>query len=497
MNALLRGAALALVLSACSGAAPAPKPAAPPEPAPKAAPVPAPDPEAWRDTKPGPGPLAESHYPRAETQRLDNGLSIYVVRRPVGVVSLSLVARGGGSRVPAGQSGLAALTVRMMTEGTTRLGSLALAEAAESLGSSLEESAGRDSVRLGITVLRDDLKRGLSLLSDVARNPSFSPKELERVRAEWLDSLEAERQSPSRLASLVGLRLLLGTTIGAPVSGSHHDVRALKREDLVRFHRENFVPSNVALVVVGDVSPAEVKPLAEELFGAWRGAAPKAPHAELPPPPSTDKVRLVDRPGAVQSALFVAQRFPKRSEPGFEARELLNDLVGGLFTSRLNTNLREEHAYTYGVRSLDIATRDWGAFAVMTSVRTDVTSDALAQTLSELTKARDPSLGRPFTEAEVETGRVDLSQALGATLSHTSDIAGKIEDLFVHELDDAYYEKYPAVLDGTPASAVTAEGRRLAPDAALIVIVGDRAQIQPKLEARSLAVEVVPEALLD
>src|SRR6185295_1787964 len=120
---------------------------------------------------------------------------------------ISLVARVGGARLPVGKSGLAALTARMMTEGTTKRSSLALAEAAESLGSTLEQSAGRDYMRLGLTTAREDLDKGLELLSEVAQRPAFSNKELERVRLEWIDSIDAERQSPSRLASLAGLRL--------------------------------------------------------------------------------------------------------------------------------------------------------------------------------------------------------------------------------------------------------------------------------------------------
>jgi zinc protease len=489
---------LLFALIAVTACAPPPsKPPVAPKPV-VAPPPPAPDPEGWRNDRPKPGAPAEIHYPDVQVARLDNGLSVFVVRRPVGVASLSIVARGGGARLPLGKSGLAAFTARMMTEGTTTRTSLALAEAAESLGSSLEESAGRDYMRLGLMTAREDFDKGLELLSEVVQKPAFANKELDRVRAEWLDSIEAERQSPSRLASLAGLRLLLGTAAGAPVNGSKKDVQGLKREDLVKFHRDNFVPENLALLVVGDLDLADVKAAADKYLGKFRAKAIKPPEPPaLPAPPTSARVVFVDRPGSVQSAVFVAQPFPKRSEPGFETRELLNEIVGGLFTSRLNTNLREEHAYTYGATSLDIATRDWGAFVVMTSVRTDVTVEALGEALGELDKARNPSLGRPITDTEVNVARADLKQHLGASLIHAGEVAARVQDLFVHGLPADYYRKYPATLDAAQSDQVAAEGQRFDPARAVIVVVGDKSQVESKLRDRFKTIEPAPEGILD
>lgn len=492
-----------LTIAACQKAAstPPPAPATAPRASAATAAVPR-TPDDFRNVKPAPGARSVHEYPAVETGKLDNGLSLYVVRRPVGVVTASIVARGGASRVPPGKSGLAAFTARLMTEGTRKRSSLGLAEAVEALGTSLEQSAGRDFIRLGMTTLRENLKDGLALLREVVMEPAFAPPEIERVRREWLDSIEAERQSPARLSSLVGLRILLGTDVGAPVNGSRHDVEGLKRADLLDYYGGAFVAGNLALVVVGDVALADVQPLAKELFGALKAAAPPSkagapgPRAAQPAPPlpAAAKVLVVDRPGAVQSALFVAQPFPKRSEPGFEARELLNGLLGGVFTSRLNLNLRETHAFTYGATSLDIATVGWGAFAVMTSVRTDVTGAALREAMSELKKARDPALGHPISEGEVALSRALLEQRLGTSLSHTEEVADRVEELFIHSLPPNYLRNYPTVLDTTSAVAVTAEARRLDPEHAIVVLVGDKSKMAPQLD---IPVEVAPDSLTD
>lgn len=488
--AILVGAAV----SSCGAAAPPPP--RPPAVHTAKTPAPAAPADAFRDARPASGTPAEIHYPAVERARLDSGLTVYAVRRPAGVVTMSFVARGGASRVPLGKSGLAALTARMMTEGTRSKGSLALAEAVESLGTTLEHSAGRDFVRLGLTTRREDLESGLTLLSEVIQKPAFSAKELERVRAEWLDGIEAERQSPSRLSVLVGLRLLYGMQAGAPVSGSRHDVRSLRTSDLVDFHRQSFASGNSALIVIGDVSLEDVKKLASRLFQSLP-RAPAAPSAAVVPAvkqPHSPLV-IVDRPGAVQSALFIVQPFPDRHAPGYEARELLSTLFGGFFTSRLNMNLREEHAYTYGARSLDMATERWGAFALMTSVQTEVTGPALGEAEKELTRLRDPNQGHPIDASEVAMARTDRKQDLGTTLADTSEVADRVEELFVHDLPDDYYAKYPVLLDGIDAAAVTAEARRLNPERSITVIVGDRKVIEPALAPRTA--EPVPEDLTD
>jgi predicted Zn-dependent peptidase len=160
-------------------------------------------------------------------------------------------------------------------------------------------------------------------------------------------------------------------------------------------------------------------------------------------------------------------------------------------------NLREDHAYTYGARSLDIATADWGAFGLMTSVRTDVTAPALTEALTELRKAKEPALGRPITDAEVLLARVDLEQSLGATLSYADSVASRVEDLFVDRLAPTYYRQYPTILDASDARTVAIEAKRLDPEHSRIVVVGDRNVISAPLEALGFRIVSVPADLTD
>ncbi len=164
---------------------------------------------------------------------------------------------------------------------------------------------------------------------------------------------------------------------------------------------------------------------------------------------------VVDRPDSVQSALFAVQQFPKRSEPGFEVREVMGKVVGGLFTSRINLNLREEHAFTYGAFAQPIASEQWGAFFASTSVRTDVTADALRELVKELEKAKNPALGAPIEPAEVARAKADLIHTLGASLEHGSRLAEAVTTLFVDALPADYDARYPSLLEPIDAAAVT------------------------------------------
>jgi zinc protease len=482
-----RFAGACVILAALSaGCAAAPERPAPP---------PAPPASDWRYQVPPPESAAPVTYPLAEHDRLDNGMTVYVVRRPAGVLTLSLVVRCDPPEL--GRTGLAALTARMLTEGTLDHPGLALAEAAESLGSTLASDAGRDSLTVGLTTLRTDASRALALLAEVIQRPGFDPSVVARVRSEWVDGLVAERQEPSRIASLVGLRAQFGDIHGAPVGGAVEDVRRLEAADLRAYHLRTFVPSRSALVVVGDVALGDIRADVARLFGSWTGApAPETTSIPVPGPPTRTKVLIVDRPDAVQTALFVSQPLPKRGAPGYEARQVVNSLLGGLFTSRINTNLREKHAYTYGAHSVAVATRYWGAWIATTSVKTDATAPALEQLISELKCVQDPEHGRPITNGELARAKADLVATLGAHLERIESVESDTHTLFTYDLPADYFSGYSERVSAVTRESAEEQARtRLVPERLTIVAVGDQARITAALARRGFDWEPAPEAL--
>jgi zinc protease len=447
--------------------------------------------EGWRAERPAPGAARPFEYPAAQLSSLPNGVQLYLVPRRAGTVALAIMSRSGGATNGAGQSGLAALTLRLMTEATKNKAPLALAEATESLGASFDFDTGRDGSSLSLEVLPGDVDAGLALLAEVIAEPRLAPDDVARVKKQWLDSLVAERQEPSRLSSLAGMRALLGMNAGAPVRGSIADVQRLTAADLSRFHRQHYVAGNLAVIAVGDLDMPRLEQLASASLGRLpKVVPPPSPALVLPPPPEQLTVWVVDRPGSVQTALFAGQPFPERSAPGYEAREVMNNLFGGLFTSRLNQNLREKHAYTYGARSVAIATRRWGVMISMSSVKTENTAEALAELRNELRKLR--TAPNPITADELARSKVDLIHGLGANLEHVSRVLGDTGELFAESLPADYHHAYSQLVQNVDAAAVFHEAERIDPDHLVVVLVGDRARIEPALEAQGLRVATAP-----
>jgi len=490
---------VALFVALGCGGAPAPKAEALPAPKPSAeAAKVTPDPEPWRNQRPPAGPASELRFPKPEQAKLSNGLSLMVVRRAVPVASLSLVFRHGAAACPPGKSGLAALTARLLTEGTKKHPSLQLAEEIEQLGTTLDEDAGRDSSSLSLSALTADLERALELLGEVVTEPAFLPADFERVQKEWLDGLRAERQAPERLASLTALGTLLGKPHGSPANGTLVDVQKLTVKDLVEFHRKAYLAGDATLIVVGDVELASVQKAAERAFKKLPSKQSRIEQAFTPPPlPPAKQILLVDRPGSVQSALALLQALPKRSDPGYEQRELLTTLFGGLFTSRLNLNLREEHAYTYGAHAQNIATEHWGALYLATNVRSDVTAEALKEALKELSLLKDPKLGKPIRPEEVARARADLVQSVGARLEYGARIGSSLADLWLHALPLDYYQRYPGLLASETPETLSRLATSIDIDHLVIVVVGDRATIEAPLRALGYQVVAAPAELIE
>jgi zinc protease len=455
------------------------------------------DAQLWRQATPASAPPHPFEYPAAQSTKLPNGVQLWLVPRKSGTVALSVNSLAGGAACSPGHSGLAALTLRLMTEATQQKSGLALAEAAENLGTTLDFDTGRDGSSVSLEVLPSDAEAALALLAEVITQPRFAPVDVDRVRRQWVDSLRSERQEPSRLASLAGLRALLGPAVAAPVRGSVPDVERLTREDLVQFHRQWYVAGNLAVLAVGDLSMERLKELAQKGLGKLPArSAPPLPPLKLASPPAQTTVWVVDRPDAVQSAVFVAQPFPERGAPGYEAREVMNNLLGGLFTSRLNLNLREKHAYTYGVRSSALATRRFGVFVSQSSIKTESTGDALEQLMLEL-RGLAGGKAESITPEELERSKTDLIHQLGANLEHVKRILADTTELYVDSLPVDYHRQFAERVRAVDQGSAAAEGARLTPDRMAVVIVGDQQKITPLLAAKGLSVKAAPAELIE
>jgi zinc protease len=264
--------------------------------------------------------------------------------------------------------------------------------------------------------------------------------------------------------------------------GTEEALKKITRDDIAGFYRASYAPANAALVLAGDLTEAEARRLATQAFGSWSGQAGAVP---APPTPASipERVVIVDMAGAPQTAIGIVQLGVKRSDPDFERLNVMNTILGGLFSSRVNMNLREKHGYTYGAFSSLVEARGVGPLFVGSAVRADVTGASVLEMLNE---ARGMTQS-PVTPEELALAKDSIARSLPALFETTRSAVGTVGSLFLFELTPDYYAGLPGRLASmTAAEVFAATQRHLAPDRMLVVAVGDRAQAEPQISGLKL-----------
>ena len=438
----------------------------------------------WRNTAPKAAAARPLTVPVPQSFTLPNGLTVLLnERKGVPIVSATLVFKTGSAANPAGKPGLANFTAAMIDEGTTTRSSLQIANEAAQLGGSLTTGSSVDSTQTSVTSLTRTFPRMLDLMADVVRRPTFPAEEVERQRASRLAQLVQQRENINAIASTVTAAALYGAShpYGSTELGTEASNTAMTVDDMRGFWRRNLVPNNAALVVSGRISVAELRPLVEKAFGDWQRGTPDATPTVAP---STTKARivLVDKPGAPQSQLRAVSVSAPRNTPDYEAMRVLNDAFGGLFSSRLNLNLREEHGYTYGANSQFVFRRAPGFFVAASGVRTDVTAPALAEINTELTKIRSG-----ITADELTLTKDAIVRSLPSDFETSSSVSNSTASLFLYGLPIDHDVRAQARFTAVTSAQVTAAAQKyLVPDRTLFIVVGDRAKIGADLEKLNL-----------
>ncbi len=460
-----------------------PAPPTPPAPEKVAAKVESKEP--WRNDVPKPGGLSTAPLPSAKKLSLPNGLTVYLVENhALPVVAAELVVKAGSAADASGKQGLAGFTSAMLDEGTAKRDALAIARDLESLGATLFADTGRDGTSLGVRSLKQNASKTLEILADVALAPTFPEKEVERLRNDRLTSLLQDRDSPYRIAYTVMWTDLYGADnpYGHMVIGTEPGIKSITRDDLKSFYEAAFTPANAALILTGDLTEAEARRLAGEAFGKWSAGGSAAPIAqavsEVP-----EKVLVVDRPHMPQTTLVVAQVGVARSNPDYEKLDVMNRVLGGLFASRINMNLREKHGYTYGAFSNLYDTTHEGPMMVATQVRADVTGPSVTEIIHEV----HGMLAKPVTDEELRLAKESISRSLPAYFQTSQSTAGTFGNLYLFDLPPDYYQELPKRIDAMTGNEVyVATQAHLKPDAMKVIAVGDRKIIDKQVGALKL-----------
>ena len=436
--------------------------------------------EPWRATMPGAAAAKVVELATPQSETLANGLTLILnERRGLPVVAASIVLRTGSDANPLDKPGLANFVAAMLDEGTMSRNALQIADQVAQLGASLGTGSSMDATTISGRSLSKNFGSLLDVMADVTLRPSFPAEELDRQRAQRLGQLAQIRDNPSQVAGQVTARVLYGDKhpYGYAEIGTETSVKAITRDDLSAFWKLNFVANNAALVVAGDISMPELKALAEKSFGSWQQGTPARP-ALTPPASIPPRVVIVDKPGSPQTQLRVATIGAARSSPDFRPLQVMNIALGGLFSSRINMNLREQHGYTYGASSQFTFRKSAGPFQVGSGVRTDVTGPSVAEIFKELRGMVD----RPMDQTELQRAKDSLANSLAGAFETSADAVANFSNVFTYDLGLDYYTKYAQDVNRVTADQTLAVSKQyLVPGNMVVVAVGDRKVIQPAL----------------
>jgi zinc protease len=418
--------------------------------------------------------------PRPAVHRLENGMNVASVQRPhLPEATLTLVLPAGAESTGPERAGLASLVAKVLPEGASGKGSREMATWLDGLGVHLGVAVGYDSMLIRLHTLSGQLEPALDALAAVALEPDFLADEVDRCRDERLDAIRRLRDEPADVAADVLAELMYGDhPYGCLTRGREETVESLERADLVEFHARRFSPRAATLVACGDL-PDDFDDLAAARFGGWRGVA-----VDRDPPASASVVAnpgivVVDRPDSAQSEIRIGAIGLGRGDPDEPAARVSNAILGGLFNSRLNMNLREDKGWTYGARSTLSLRRSPGPLTLRAAVETAVTGAAVGEMLAEVRALRE-SLP---TDGEMRTAAGALTRSLPLRFETNSQIAGTIAEQVVYGLPADYWTTFPSRIEGVSPEEVRAMvSRLLAPDGLAVLVVGDAGEVLPALE---------------
>ena len=442
-----------------------------------------------RNVQPPLGAPPVVKFPDVNEFTLSNGLKVSLVERhSVPVVRMSLMVDAGYAADQFGLPGLASITGDMLTEGTKTKTSLQISDMQADLGASIGSGSDLDNTYLSLSALKTNFDASLNLFTDVLLNPSFPQKDFERVQKEKLLGIKQEQSIPVYMGLRILPKLLYGSghAYSNPFTGSgtEESVKKITRDDLVKFHQTWFAPNNATLVVVGDITPNELKGKLESSLASWKSKTVPQKNIGAVALPAQPSVYIIDKPGALQSIIFAAETSPSAKDPDFESMQMMNKILGGEFTSRINMNLREDKHWSYGSFSVFIDAKGPSFFTGYAPVQTDKTKESVVELQKELMQYVGD---KPATDAEFKKVQGNSVLQLPGSWETNAAVLGSLQDAIKYNRGIAYLNNYAAMLQNMQLADIQNAAKKvIKPNSLTYVIVGDRAKIEKGIQELNL-----------
>jgi len=447
---------------------------------------------AQKVTPPGAGALRPYVFPQVEQFSLPNGLKVILVEKhTLPVVQGRLIIDAGAQREPAAKNGLASLTGRLLSEGTADMTGAEIARQMDALGAQFSTVGGFSTSVADVVAIKNVFPQAMSIAAKSVIAPSFPANEFARVRGQAIAAYQQNHARTAGLAADAFVRAAFDTTapFSRPSGGTLATISGLTRDDVVNWHRTMYAPSAATLLLVGDITAAEARTVAEQAFGSWTTTrATPTPVVNPIRPSSGTRIILVDRPGSVQSSIVVGQPGFQATDPDYISILALNHVLGGTVSSRLNNNLREKHGYTYGAFSgLDLRAGA-GALQANSEVRTNATDSAIVEAIGEYRRI----VTEPVPAPELQGAVNSLVSGFPNAVQSVQGLTNRLQGLIIWGLPMDFYATYRERLAAvTPDDVRRVAAGKLTPDNLVVVVAGDLSKIEAPIRARNFgAVEV-------
>ncbi len=428
------------------------------------------------------GPDPAFALPSIEKKKLSNGMNVWIVQqKELPIVSMNMVLNAGATADPMDRAGLASTTAGLLNTGTKTRSAVEIANQLQAIGANLGANAGWDAANVSMQTLTKNLDKALELYADVVTNPTFPDAELENTRRRSQVGLLQRRDNPNAIANVVYNKLLYGKDhpYGKSLTLDENSVKAMTRADIERFYATYYRPNNAALIVVGNTDAKQIMPKLETAFAGWKSG--DVPKIAVPGSTSTTNkgIFIVDKPGAAQSVVSIGQVGVARDNPDYFPLLVMNSILGGQFSARVNMNLREDKGYTYGARTGWNFRRGAGPFEASADVQTAVTKESVVEFMKELNGIRGAI---PVTAEELEYNKQSIIRRYPQGFETVGAISAQLSNLVIYGLNDSYFNEYIAKINAVTLGDVNRVANKyLTPDQMAILIVGDRSVIEPKL----------------
>ena len=441
-----------------------------------------------RNVIPKAGKSPTLRVPTWTKTKLSNGAELIVVEKhDLPLIALNIDFVGGATTFETPDKlGVAQFTGQMLSEGTKTRTADQLSDAQQLLGTTIQANVGNESGTIRFTALKDKFEPALALLADMMLNSTFPDSALERIRGRTIVALTQAKDQPNSIANNVFAKITYGDEHPYGRVVSEKTVRAITRDDIVAFHNAYYKPGRAVITVAGDIDPKTARAVVEKTLAAWPAGGERPTFAyPAAPAPKSRMIYLIDKPKAAQSVFSFGTPGPARDTPDYYSLLVMNNLLGGLFQSRLNHDIREVKGYSYGVNSRFAFGRGPGAFTAGGGIVSAKTDSALIGFMTHFKGVRGDE---PFTDDEMQQGKESLIQSLPGRFSSVNQTAAAISSIYIQDLPESYFKDFAAKIDAVTRDDLVRVAKKYVDiDHMNLVIVGDRATIEAPLRATGIA----------